>query len=67
MGNIPFGKSPTMAEKVKSATARGYDTGKTSKGTSTAPKTKVTVKPTGGLKPSGVKIKVEKKTWGGKR
>ncbi len=61
MTKITFGKTPSMADKMKTATARGYDTGKPSKGTSPAPKAKITARPTGGLKPSGVKVKITKK------
>ncbi len=61
MGKITFGKTPSQADKMKTATARGYDTGKPSKGKTPAPSAKITGRPTGGLKPSGVKIKITKK------
>lgn len=57
VGNPPL----TRADKMSMATRRGYDTGSPSKGSTPAPKAKITGRPTGGIKPSGVKVKITKK------
>lgn len=61
MKKLTFGQSKTGAEKVAMASAKGYDTGKKSTGSRPAPKATVKIKPMGGLKPSGLRVKYEKK------
>ena len=61
MGKLTFGQSKTRAEKVAMATSKWYDAGKKSTGSKPAPKATVKVKPMGGLKPSGLRVKYEKK------
>jgi hypothetical protein len=53
-------KSPVSDRMAKVEARLGKTTG-ASKGSKPAPPAKVTVRPTGGLKPSGVKAKWEKK------
>ena len=48
----------TVSDRYAAAAKRGYDTGKPSSGKKAAPKAKVKARPTGGLKPSGVKATV---------
>lgn len=62
--DIKFGGKQTMADKM--AVASKNKSGK-APGTRPAPKADVSARPTGGLRPSGFKVKVEKKTWFGKR
>ena len=60
---MKFGGKQTMADKMKVA-ERYKPSGPSS--ASKTPKAKVTVKPTGGLIPKGVKVKVEQKFKSGK-
>lgn len=50
MGKITFGQTKTRAEKVATATAKGYDTGKKSTGSKPAPKPTVSLKGTNPMK-----------------
>ena len=53
-------KSPVSDRMAKVEARYGKTTG-ASKGSKPAPKVKIKARPTGGLKPSGVKVKIEKK------
>ncbi len=58
---MKFGKKQTTAEKMAVVNARLGKTAGASKGTAPAPKATVKVRPMGGLKPHGVKIKIERR------
>ena len=61
MGKITFGGKPSMASKAATVENRLGGTTGASKGSKPPPKATVKFKPMGGLKPHGVKVKIEKK------
>ena len=61
MGKITFGSKPSVAGKATTVEKRYGATTGASKGGKPAPKATVKFKPMGGLKPRGVKVKIEKK------
>lgn len=63
---MKFGQKTTISEKAAMVENRLGKTTGAAKDTKPAPKAKITVRPTGGLKPSGVKIKFTKQFSSGK-